>query len=99
MAAIYRGLRDNEPADEAGLRRLLEGDEALPRAAELAGRAVAALSELGLVEVEQCEQGRCARRLRVVSSEKTDAELSASFRRSQALYEVRTRFLNSQRQA
>jgi hypothetical protein len=97
LAEIYRGLRQTE-AEGSGARALLEGQGTLPRSAEQCGLAAAILAELGLIVAEKQGEGDCARRLRVVSSDKTDLHQSRLFRRTRELFEVSSRFLETQRQ-
>lgn len=100
MAAIYRALREGEGAAGSDLRDILQGSEPLPDPPERAGSCVAILSELGLVgwdEDATGDQRICARRLRAVSSNRTDLDRSSRYRNYRQQYEVKTKFLQNYR--
>lgn len=100
LAAIFRGLRDSPEPDAKAARRVLEGSGALPLSPEQAGLCVAILIELGLVApLAGADAGaeNCAHSLRVVSSKKTDLDSSRLYRSVRQQYEVKARFLRSNR--
>jgi single-stranded-DNA-specific exonuclease len=53
LAACYRTLRDRGGAAGRDLEAVLRGDESRPRPPELAGRLLAVLTQLGLVELDR----------------------------------------------
>jgi single-stranded-DNA-specific exonuclease len=96
VAEIWRSLaaRDGE-AEGAALRSLLEGESGYPRTAEVAARCVLVLIELGLCE---WTGDRAARRLRVLSSERTDLGRSRAHMTCLARHQETLRFLQSRAQ-
>lgn len=99
IAALYRALRAGDAGADQGTRARLEGSGPLPPGPDAAALAVGVLIELGLVEISPAETDVGARRLRVVSSKKTDLEHSRLFRRCRDLREVKAKFLETIRQA
>lgn len=95
VASTYRALREAADSPNPSPRTLLEGNASLPRSPEQAGLCIGVLVELGLVEVDAAETETGARRLRVVSSNKTDLDRSELFRRCRKQYEVKARFLET----
>jgi single-stranded-DNA-specific exonuclease len=97
VGQIWRGLE--RTGGEAGgdrLRELLCGPGPYPRSAEVAGRCIAVLRELGLCEWTPDRAAPC---LRVLSSDRTELERSRAFAACEARHEEATRFLRSRAQA
>ena len=96
LAGIYRSLAGRQSVDAAAARELLCGEgRAHPLAPEVAARSTRVLLELGLVG---WAQSGAARRLGVVSSDRTDLDRSAAFAAYRARYEEGRRFLSEARQ-
>ncbi|MFL5891888.1 MAG: hypothetical protein ACJ75I_04025, partial [Solirubrobacterales bacterium] len=96
VAEIWRSLAaSDDEAEGARLRMLLEGESGYPRPAEVAARCVLVLVELGLCE---WTGDRAARRLRVLSSERTDLGRSRAYVVCAAGHEEALRFLQSRAQ-
>jgi single-stranded-DNA-specific exonuclease len=91
----FRDLREAGEAAGEDLREALTGAGQQPRSAETAARCFRVLSELGLVQgAPNAGEGS----VRVVSSEETDLERSASFRAYSARHEEARRYLEAHRQ-
>jgi hypothetical protein len=90
LGALFRALRNPDPAEGQTLRSLLAGAGRHARSPELTGRCVRVLVELGLVALEPNVPEP---RLRVVSSDGTDLERSSSFRAYGARHEEGKRYL------
>jgi single-stranded-DNA-specific exonuclease len=95
LAAAFRDLREAGDAAGEGLREALVGVGSQPRSAETAARCFRVLAELDLV---RGEPGMGAGSVRVVSSEGTDLERSASFRAYGARHEEARQYLEAHRQ-
>lgn len=95
LAALYRALRDADGALEgASLAALLAGEGKHPLSAELAGRCVRVLREVGLLEMSV---NGGAGHAGVVSSEETDLERSEAFLAYGARHEEGKRYLSRPR--
>jgi hypothetical protein len=95
LAEIYRGLVPG-PLEGAALGSLLAGSAGVGgrrRPAQIAARCVRVLEELGIAQLDG-EPG--ARRLGVLSSERTELERSEAWRAFAARHEEGLRFLQSQ---
>jgi single-stranded-DNA-specific exonuclease len=94
---LWRGLeRAGGEASGDALRELLTGPGRHPRSAEVAGRCIAVLRELGLCE---WTLDRVAPRLRVLSSERTELERSRAFGACAARHQEGIRYLRSRAQS
>jgi single-stranded-DNA-specific exonuclease len=94
---LWRGLgRSGGEASGEALRGLLTGPGAHPRSAEVSGRCIAVLRELGLCE---WRPDRAAPALRVLSSEGTELERSRIYGSCVARHEEGTRYLRSRAQS
>jgi single-stranded-DNA-specific exonuclease len=97
VAEIWSLLQDaGGEAEGARLRAVLAGGSKYPRAAEVAGRCLRVLSELGL-----CEwlSDAAAPSLRVLSSERTNLGRSRAYAACLARHQEAARFLQSRAQA
>lgn len=95
LIAAFRDLREAGEAAGEALRAALIGNGAQPRSAETAARCFRVLAELDLV---QGAPGAGGGSVRVVSSEGTDLERSASFRAYSARHEEARRYLEAHQQ-
>lgn len=96
IGEIWRGLAEiGEAAEGERLRAVLSGPSRFPRTAEVAGRCVAVLCELGLCE---WHADGLSSRLRVLSSERTDLGRSRAYRACLAKHQEAIRFLQSRAQ-
>jgi hypothetical protein len=94
---LWRGLeRAGGEASGDALRELLAGPGRHPRPAEVAGRCIAVLTELGLCE---WTSNAAARRLRVLSSDRTELERSRVFAACEARHQEGIRYLRSRAQS
>jgi single-stranded-DNA-specific exonuclease len=90
IAEIWRSLQESGGAAEGTqLRSLLAGASRYPRSAELAGRCLQVLSELGLCEWLPVAGAPC---LRVLSSERTDLGRSRAYAACLARHQEAVRF-------
>jgi single-stranded-DNA-specific exonuclease len=97
VAGLYRDLRGaGEAASGAKLLAALQGQGRHPRRPEAAARSFRVLRELGLVEGEPSRGAGC---LRVVSSEKTELERSATYRAQSARFQEGRKFLEGLQQS
>jgi single-stranded-DNA-specific exonuclease len=95
LIALFRDLREAGGATGEELREALIGSPPQARSPEAAARCFRVLSELGLVHgVPDAGDGST----RVVSSEGTDLERSASYRAYSARHEEARRYLEAHRQ-
>jgi single-stranded-DNA-specific exonuclease len=95
LVATFRDLREADGAAGEQLRTALIGSGSQPRSAETAARCFRVLAELDLLRGEpKAGEGS----VRVVSSEGTDLERSASFRAYSARHEEARRYLEAHRQ-
>ena len=88
LAEVYRALRelpaDTEPAGaQAAFEAALRGTGRYPRPASTAGRLLAVLTELGLIELD-LEAPSC----RIVEAVQSDLELSPTYRAARAEFEA-----------
>jgi single-stranded-DNA-specific exonuclease len=90
LVPLYRALRACGRAADAELERLLRGDSAHARSAQLAGRLVRVLSELELVELVRDPPA-----LAVLDHAPTELDRSPAFRFYSEVYEEGKTFLNS----
>lgn len=95
LISLFRDLREAGEASGEVLQEALLGRGSHPRSPEAAARCFRVLYELGLV---QGEPGGGAGTVGVVSSGKTDLELSAAFRAYRARYEEGQRYLERRKQ-
>ena len=95
LVALFRDLRDMDRGSGENLRQALCGTGAHPRSPEVAARCFMVLSELGLIAGKP--DGGCDE-VRVVSSEETDLERSASFRAFSSRHQEALRYLEGLRQ-
>jgi single-stranded-DNA-specific exonuclease len=97
LADVYRTLRDaGGAAADTKLATILTGPSRHPRSAELAGRCLRVLSELGVAQVEPGSKGHACS-ARVVSSEGTNLERSQAFIAYRARYEEGKQYLSRPR--
>ena len=95
LTATFRDLRDAGEAGGEELREALAGSGPQARSAETAARCFRVLAELDLV---QGEPGAGGGSVRVVSSEGTDLERSASYLAYSARHEEARQYLEAHRQ-
>jgi hypothetical protein len=97
IGQLWRGLeRAGGEASGDTLRELLAGPGRHPRTAEVAGRCIAVLTELGLCE---WSSNAATRRLRVLSSDRTELERSRAFAACAARHQEGIRYLRSRAQS
>jgi len=95
LIAAFRDLREAGESAGGELRDALAGSGPQPRSAEAAARCFRVFSELELV---RGEPGASGQPVRVVSSEGTDLERSASYRAYSARYEEARQYLEAHKQ-
>ena len=95
LIGLFRDLRSMDRGSGEDLRQALCGSGAHPRSPEVAARCFKVLSELGLIAGKP-DGGRDE--VRVVSSEGTDLERSASFRAFSSRHQEALRYLEGLRQ-
>jgi single-stranded-DNA-specific exonuclease len=95
LVSLFRDLRELGGGSGEELRRALTGSGPNARRPEVAARCLRVLGELGLT-VGDAAQGR--EEVRVVSSEGTDLERSASFRAFSARHQEARRYLEGLKQ-
>jgi len=95
LVGLFRDLRDMGQGSGESLRRALRGSGTHPRGPEVAARCFKVLGELALI-AGRPDGGRDE--VRVVSSEGTDLERSASFRAFSSHYQEALRYLEGLRQ-
>jgi single-stranded-DNA-specific exonuclease len=95
LIALFRDLREAGEASGEELRKALVGSPPQARSPETAARCFRILSELGLV---QGDPAAGVGSVRVVSSEGTDLERSASYRAYSARHEEARQYLEAHRQ-
>jgi single-stranded-DNA-specific exonuclease len=95
LIALFRELREAGEVCGEELREALIGSAPQARSPEAAARCLRILSELGLVQGDPAASGDS---VRVVSSEGTDLERSASYRAYSARHEEARQYLEAHRQ-
>ena len=95
LIALFRDLREAGEVSGEDLRAALIGSAPQARSPETAARCFRILSELGLIQGEPAAGGGS---VRVVSSEGTELERSASYRAYSARHEEVRQYLEAHRQ-